>query len=140
DRARAEMSAIAAELARIYPENRRTGAVVVSIKEELLGKVRTGLLVLMAAAGCVLLIACANLASLLLARTVARQREILVRVALGAGRGRLVRQMIAEGVTLAAAGGVLGAALAPVGMRVRARLIPDPLPPTAAPQVDAMML
>jgi predicted permease len=140
ERAREEMSAIAAELARLYPENRRTGATVVPVREELLGKVRTGLLVLMSAAGCVLLIACANLASLLLARTVARQREISVRVALGAGRGRLVRQMITEGVTLAAAGGVLGVAMAPAGIRVLARLVPDTLPPSAAPHLNARML
>ena len=106
--AQEDMRAVAAEMAAKYPEDRRVGVSVVAIKDELLGKARTGLLVLMVAAVCVLLIACANLAGLLLARTLARQREIAVRVALGAGRGRLVRLVVTEGLLLAAAGGLLG--------------------------------
>ncbi len=140
-RASDEMVAIANRLKQQYPdENRYTGAVVVPIKEDLLGKTRTALLVLMAAAGCVLLIACANLASLLLARAVARKRELAVRSALGAGRGRLIRQMVTEGALLSLIGGALGLGLSLAGMRVLDRLVPLGLPSTARPEVDLRLL
>jgi putative ABC transport system permease protein len=140
ERARADMRAIAAEMAALYPEDRRVGAAVVPIKEELLGKARTGLLMLMAAAGCVLLIACANLASLLLARTLARRREISVRVALGAGQGRVVRQIVIEGLILAAAGGLVGILAASPGIHILEKLVPETLPPSAVPQVDGRLV
>jgi putative ABC transport system permease protein len=140
-RASDEMAAIAHRLQVQYPdENRYTGAVVVPIKEDLLGKTRTALLVLMAAAGCVLLIACANLASLLLARAVARKRELAVRSALGAGRGRLIRQMVTEGALLSLTGGALGLGLSLAGMRILERLVPLGLPSTARPAVDLRLL
>jgi putative ABC transport system permease protein len=139
--ASADMLAIANHLKQIYPdENRYTGAEVVPMKEDLLGQTRTALVVLMSAAGCVLLIACANLASLLLSRAVARKRELAVRAALGAGRGRLVRQMITEGALLSVAGGVLGLALALGAMRILERLIPTGLPTTAVPRIDLPLL
>jgi putative ABC transport system permease protein len=123
--ARQEMTAIAKTLEQQYPDNNRhIGAVVVPLREELLGNTRTALVVLMCAAGCVLLIACANLASLLLARAVARRREMAVRAALGAGRGRLVRQMITEGMLLSFCGGVLGLGVAMGGMQLLATLAP----------------
>ena len=139
--ASADMLAIANRLKQQYPnENRYTGAVVVPMKEDLLGGTRTALLVLMAAAGCVLLIACANLASLLLARAVARKRELAVRAALGARRSRLIRQMVTEGALLSLAGGTAGLALSLAGIRILGRLVPQGLPVTAHAQIDAQLL
>src|ERR1700733_10872933 len=141
DRARQEMVSIAKRLEQQYPDdNYRVGAVVIPMKEDLLGNSRLELLVLMAAAGCVLLIACANLASLLLARAVARKKELAVRAALGAGRGRLVRQMVTEATMLALAGGALGLVFAQAGMTVLARLVPGGLPTTAKPALDPTLL
>jgi putative ABC transport system permease protein len=136
-----DMHEIADHLKQQYPQqNMFTGSEVVPIKEALLGNTRTMLLVLMAAAGCVLLIACANLASLLLARAVARKRELAVRTALGAGRWRLVRQMVTEGAMLSLIGGALGLGLSLAGMKVLAGLVPLGLPTTAEPTVDMRLL
>jgi len=141
DRARQEMASIAKRLEQQYPDdNYRVGAVVIPMKEDLLGKTRVALFVLMGAAGCVLLIACANLASLLLARAVARKKELAVRAALGAGRGRLVRQMVTEATMLALAGGTLGLLFAQAGMTILARLVPTGLPNTAQPALDPTLL
>jgi len=140
EEARRDMNDIAARLRQEYPNtNSRVGATVVPAKEEMVGKTRVGLLVLMAAAGCVLLIACANLAGLLLARAIARQREMAVRAALGATRGRLLRQMVMEGMILAIGGGVLGLGVALAGMKVLARLVPTSLP-VPAPGIDVRLL
>ncbi len=139
--ASAEMTAIANRLQQKYPdENRYTGAVVVPIKEDLLGKTHTVLMVLMAASGCVLLIACANLASLLLVRAVARKRELAMRVALGAGRFRLIRQMVTEGALLSFMGGLLGLGISLAGTRILAGLVPLGLPSTASPAVNVRLL
>jgi putative ABC transport system permease protein len=140
-RAREEMISIAKRLEQQYPDlNDRTSAAVVPIKEFLLGNTRLALFVLMAAAGFVLLIACANLASLLLARAVARKKELAVRAALGAGRTRLVRQMITEATMLSLAGGTLGLLFALAGMQILAHLVPSGLPTTAKPQLDPRLL
>jgi len=139
--AREDMHSIARQLASEYPDsNQKIGAVVVPMREETVGNTRIELLVLMGAAGCVLLIACANLAGLLLARGLGRRREMAVRSALGASRARLVTQMIAEGALIALAGGLLSVLLAPAGMKVLAALVPTALPVTAAPAVDARVL
>jgi predicted permease len=140
ERAREEMTAIAKRLAEQYPGNYRIGAVVVPIREEVLGKTRMAVLVLMGAAGCVLLIACANLASLLLARAVARKREMAVRAALGASRGRLVSQMITEGLLLSSIGGVLGIGVARAGMTLLAKIWPVGFIAADALRLDAGLL
>ena len=111
-----DMQRVAKELERQFPNsNTNIGAVVVPVKDDALGNTRVELLVLMGAAAAVLLIACANLASLLLSRAVGRRGELAVRAALGATRGRLVRQLVIEAALVALAGGAIGLALAPAG-------------------------
>ena len=120
-----DMTRVAATLQQQFPaSNTNVGAVVVPVKEDALGNTRVELLVLMGAAAAVLLIACANLASLLLSRAVGRRGELAVRAALGATRGRLVRQMVIEAAVVSLAGGLLGLALAPAGTAVMAPLTP----------------
>ncbi|MBL8234505.1 MAG: ABC transporter permease [Bryobacterales bacterium] len=132
ERAQQDMQAIAAQLQQEYPRtNSRLGAVVIPLHEEVTGEVRMGVLVLMAAAASVLLIGCANLANLLLARASGRAREVAVRRALGASRTRLITQLVTESLMLAFVGGVLGVALAYAGVRVLEVMIP--------PQVMAHM-
>jgi predicted permease len=136
-----EMHAIAKRLREQYPDDdRNIGAVVTPMKEDLLGRMQTVLVVLVCAAGFVLLMACANLASLLLTRAVARKREIAIRAALGAGRMRLMRQMVTEGALLSFAGGALGLAFALAGMKALTGLVPLGLPSTAKPGMDARLL
>jgi len=109
----ADLAAIARDLEQRYPEsNTGIGVVAVPIRASFAGPVRAPLLVLMGAAGLVLLIACANVGGMLVARGLARRHEFAVRAALGAGRGRLARQVLAESMALALAGGLLGVALA----------------------------
>jgi putative ABC transport system permease protein len=140
--ANAEMGMIAKRLRERYPDDNRylLGTVVMPMKEDLLGRMKTVLIVLMCAAGCVLLIACANLASLLLMRALSRKREIAVRAALGAGRMRLVRQMVTEGALLSVVGGTLGLGFALAGMKVLTGLVPLGLPENAKPGIDARLL
>ena len=110
------------------------------VQEEIVGSASRAIWVLQAAVGFVLLIACANLANLLLARAETRHREFAVRTALGAGRGRLLRQFMTEGVLLSIVGGVLGLLLARAGVQALIRFIPTSLPRTSEVTVDPLVL
>jgi putative ABC transport system permease protein len=124
--ARVEMEGIAARLARAYPgSNNQFGAELQAIRDVMAGDIRTAVLVLFAAVVFVLLIACANVVNLFLMRGAARGREMALRVAVGASRVRLVRQLLAESFVLAGLGGALGLVLAAVGIRGLEKLIPS---------------
>lgn len=141
ERARSEMQAVMAQLEEAHPvELERTRATVNRLRDEVPRQARMLLLALMAASICVLLIACVNLANLLLARIVARHHELAVRTSLGAGRRRLMRQLLTESATLAALGGGFGVLLAYLALPLLARLIPETLPVAGAPTIDARVL
>jgi putative ABC transport system permease protein len=141
EQARAEGAVVAAQLARAYPQtNQGIGTAVFRLRDEIAPQSRLMITALLGAAFCVLLIACTNLASLLLARALVRRQELAVRTALGAGRERLLRQLLTESGLLAAAGGVLGVALAFAVTPLLARLVPTALPVASAPAVDLRVL
>ncbi len=117
--AQAELATIAARLEQQYPgSNHKVGAFVEPLQEDLVGDSRDSLLLMLGAVGLILLIACANVANLLLSRAVARQKEMAVRSALGAARARLIRQLLTESLLLAITGGILGLAVARGGIRL----------------------
>jgi putative ABC transport system permease protein len=126
--ARSEMDAIAAGLEKLHKDNRDRGVGMVPLREEFFGDLRPMLLVLLGAVGFVLLIACVNVANLLLARGSARQRELAVRAALGAGRGRIVRQLLTESVALSVIGGIAGLVAAFWTIDLLVALSPIPFP------------
>jgi putative ABC transport system permease protein len=139
--AQAELALIGRHLAERYPKsNEGHGIVAQPLQQELVRGVRSTLWLLLGAVSIVLLIACVNVASLLLARAVSRERELAMRVALGAGRGRLVRQCLTESAVLALSGGLLGVLLAAVGTRPFLMFWPGSLPRTEEVQFDWRVL
>ena len=130
ERAERQMSEVARDLAARYPESssRQVGVVLPALADEMVGNFRGQLSLLQAAVGLVLLIACVNLALLLLASASSRSKEMAVKAALGAGRGRLARQLFIESMLLALAGGAVGAALGAAGMRALVAMSPTQIP------------
>jgi putative ABC transport system permease protein len=126
--AQTEMAGIQSGLNRQYPENRPKGISLVPEAEAVVGDMRKGLFILLGAVGLVLLIACANLSNLLLARAATRNKEISVRTALGATRWMIMRQLLAESLLLATSGAVAGLGLAAWGIKLLTALAPGDLP------------
>jgi predicted permease len=140
EQARQEMRVITAQLQQAYPrENAHTGALVNRLRDEVSSRTRLLLTALFGAALCVLLIACTNLANLLLARALTRQKELAIRTSLGAGRERLVRQLLTESLVLALGGGVLGVLTAAAALPLLTTLVPQSLP-IAEPSIDLRVL
>ncbi len=141
EQAQAQMTAIGARLEQQYPpSNRNKNVLVLRLRDELVGDVRTTLYLLLGAVGLVLLIACANMANLLLAKATARTREMAIRAAVGASRGRIVRQLVTESLVLALVSGVAGVALSYWGSNVLVALAPRNVPRLAETNIDVRVL
>lgn len=141
ERAQTELSGIAKRLENEYPDNRGYGVWINPLPLQVIGPtLRTTLWVMLGAVAAVLLIACANVANLLLSRAAVREREVTVRLALGASSGRLVRQLLTESVMLSALGGVTGVGLAWLGLRVFRAIAPTELPRLNTVGIDATVL
>ena len=141
DQARADLNVAAARLARDYPDvNGDAGFSFFAMRDTMSPRYRLMLLALCGASLCILLLTCANLANLLLARAGARERELAVRAALGAGKERLVRQIVTESMVLAVAGGIAGVAIAAAAVPLLSLLVPDTLPVASQPSLDLRVL
>lgn len=141
DQARAEFATIGAQLARAYPDtNRHAELSVESLQDAVVGPLRPALLLLLGAVACVLLIACANIASLLLVRAIRRSREITIRMALGADRARLARQMFTESLVLALAGGGIGLVVSAWLLDVLLRVAPPGIPRLEQVRIDGEVM
>jgi len=139
--AQAEIDTISTRLEQAYPEDDKGwGATIVPLREDLVGDVRPALLVLLGAVAFVLLIACANVANLVLAKTLGRRKEIAIRTALGANWQRVIQQMLAETLLLAAAGGAFGLLVAHAGIALIVAFFGDKLPQTGAVGLDIEVL
>lgn len=140
-KAQADLSVIAANLEASYPaKNKGWGVILMPLSESVAGSARKPLLLLLGAVGFVLLIACVNVSNLLVARSVGRRREVAIRTALGAGRRRLLRQLLTESLVVALAGGAVGCLLAVWGAEVLVALSAGSLPRTSEVSVDARVL
>ena len=140
EQAQADLSVIAAALAAEHPVDQGVGVAVKRLADSRAGALRSMLYLLMGAVSLILLIACVNLANLLLARNSARQRELAVRTALGSGRGGLVRQLLAETLLLSLLGGTVGFACAEIGLRALTRMHPENLPQLGSVGIDWRVL
>ena len=141
EQARADLEVIAARLSRDYPEtNAETGISFFRMRENMSPRFRLMLMALGGASLCLLLLTCANLANLLLARAAARERELAVRAALGAGRERLMRQLVTESLILTLLGGAAGLLVAAAGVPLFASLVPNTLPIATEPGLDLRVI
>ena len=138
--AQSDVSAIARAMEEIEPGNKGLGALIVPLQEQIAGDSRKALLVLLGAVGFVLLVACVNVANLLLARASARSKELAIRASLGASRARIVRQVMIECLPLALIGGICGVLLATWGIELIVSLLPDSLPRGNVIGVNARVL
>jgi len=137
EQARADLSVEASELRKAYPkDNAGIGATAYDMRDMVSPQSRMLILAVFGAAFCVLLVACSNLANLLLARAMTRRREIAVRIAIGAGRERLVRQLLTENLVLAVLGGAFGLMLASIAVPALTRLVPNASPVSGVPSID----